>query len=151
MYKVVAYEKDNVVEPKIKISGNIDKLTNPGFKKVIRFYDNETGQAIADILALKDEVIDLDEYILFDPTAPWKQKKIQNYHYKELQVPMFVNGVCVYEMPSTLQVREYCQKQMATLWDEVKRQRYPHRYYVDYSEKLFNLKNELIKKNTIKL
>lgn len=151
VYKVVAYEKDNVVEPKIKISGNIDKLTNPGFKKVIRFYDNETGQAIADILALKDEVIDLDEYILFDPTAPWKQKKIQNYHYKELQVPMFVNGVCVYEMPSTLQVREYCQKQMATLWDEVKRQRYPHRYYVDYSEKLFNLKNELIKKNTIKL
>ncbi len=151
VYKVVASEKNGEITPKIKISGNIEKLTNPGFKKVIRFFDNETNEAIADILALKEEVINKDEYLLFDPTAPWKQKRISNYHYIELQVPIFVNGECVYDCPTTEEVRKYCEQQMDTLWDEVKRQRYPHRYYVDYSEKLFNMKNELIKQNTVKI
>lgn len=151
VYKVVAHEKDGIIIPKIKISGNVEKLTNPGFKKIIRFYDNDDGKAIADVLALRDEVIDENEYLLFDPQAPWKQKRIHNYTAKELQVPIFEKGKLVYEVPTTEQVKEYCRQQMDTLWDEVKRLRYPHRYYVDYSMKLFELKNELIKQNTIKI
>lgn len=151
VYKVVAHEKDGIIVPKIKISGNVEKLTNPGFKKIIRFYDNDDGKAIADVLALRDEVIDENEYLLFDPQAPWKQKRIHNYTAKELQVPIFEKGKLVYEVPTTEQVKEYCRQQMDTLWDEVKRLRYPHRYYVDYSMKLFELKNELIKQNTIKI
>lgn len=151
VYKVVAHEKNGIIVPKIKISGNVEKLTNPGFKKIIRFYDNDDGKAIADVLALRDEVIDENEYLLFDPQAPWKQKRIHNYTAKELQVPIFEKGKLVYEVPTTEQVKEYCRQQMDTLWDEVKRLRYPHRYYVDYSMKLFELKNELIKQNTIKI
>lgn len=151
VYKVVANEKNGEIIPKIKISGNIEKLTNPGFKKIVRFYDNDTNKAIADILALRDEVIDENEYLLFDPTAPWKQKRISHYHMVELQIPIFQNGQLVYDCPTTEEVREYCQQQLTTLWDEVKRQQYPHRYYVDYSEKLFHMKNELIKQNTIKV
>ncbi|MEF9968406.1 MAG: nicotinate phosphoribosyltransferase, partial [Longicatena sp.] len=151
VYKVVANEKDGEIIPKIKISGNVEKVTNPGFKKVIRFYDNDTNQAIADILALKDEVIDKDQYLLFDPASPWKQKRITNYHYIELQVPIFVNGECVYDAPDTEGVKQYCIEQMDTLWEEVKRLRFPHRYYVDYSKKLFDLKNDLIKQNTVEI
>ncbi len=151
VYKVVANEKDGEIIPKIKISGNVEKVTNPGFKKVIRFYDNDTNQAIADILALKDEVIDKEQYLLFDPASPWKQKRITNYHYIELQVPIFVNGECVYDAPDTEGVKQYCIEQMDTLWEEVKRLRFPHRYYVDYSKKLFDLKNDLIKQNTVEI
>lgn len=151
VYKVVAHEVDGVIIPKIKISGNVEKLTNPGFKKIIRFYDNDDNKAIADVLALKDEVIDENEYLLFDPLSPWKQKKITNYHIVELQKPIFEKGKLVYEVPDTQQVKAYCEEQMATLWDEVKRMRYPHNYYVDYSQKLYDLKQDLIKKNTIKL
>lgn len=149
VYKVVAHERDNTIIPKIKISGNVEKLTNPGFKKIIRFYNKETGKAMADILALREEIIDKDEYLLFDPKAPWKQKRIKNYYYKELQIPIFVNGHCVYEYPSTDEVRKYLKQQMNTLWDEVKRLKYPHNYYVDYSEKFYELKNRLIKENTM--
>jgi len=151
VYKVVAHEKDGIIVPKIKISGNVEKLTNPGFKKIVRFYDNDDGKAIADVLALRDEIIDENEYLLFDPQAPWKQKRIHNYTAKELQVPIFEKGKLVYDVPTTEQVKAYCSQQMDTLWDEVKRLRYPHRYYVDYSMKLFELKNELIKQNTIKI
>ncbi len=149
VYKVVASEKDGKLIPKIKMSENVQKLTNPGFKKVVRFYDNETKKAIADVLMLHDEEIPENEYLLFDPTAPWKQKLIQNYTARILQVPIFEKGVCVYDMPTTQEVKENCEKEMASLWDEVKRQHYPHKYYVDYSQKLFDLKNELIEKNTI--
>lgn len=151
VYKVCAHEKDGVIIPKIKISGNVEKLTNPGFKKIIRFYDNDDGKAIADVLALRDEQIDEKEYLLFDPQAPWKQKRISNYTIRELQVPIFEKGQLVYQVPSTQEVKENCMREMDTLWDEVKRLRYPHRYYVDYSKKLFDLKNELIKKNTMKI
>ncbi len=151
VYKVCAHEKDGVLIPKIKISSNIEKLTNPGFKKIIRFYDNTDGKAIADILALRDEIIDENEYLLFDPQAPWKQKRIKNYTIKELQEPIFIKGRLVYKVPTTEEVRAYCASQMETLWDEMKRLRYPHRYYVDYSQKLYELKNELIEKITIKI
>ena len=151
VYKVVAHEKDGQLIPKIKISGNVEKLTNPGFKKIVRFYDKKDHQAIADVLALRDEVIPTDEYLLFDPQAPWKQKRIKDYEVRELQTEIFRHGELVYDMPSTREVREYCTAQMATLWDEVKRLRYPHRYYVDYSRALFDLKKELIEKNTMKI
>ncbi len=151
VYKVCAHEVNGEIVPKIKISGNIGKLTNPGFKKVIRFYDKEDGKAIADILALHDEIIPEDEYLLFDPLAPWKQKRISNYIAKELLVPIFKEGKLVYDVPNTQQVREYCALQMDTLWDEVKRLRYPHNYYVDFSQSLFDLKNEIIKQMTIKI
>ncbi len=151
VYKVCAHERDGVIIPKIKISGNVEKLTNPGFKKIVRFYDNDDGKAIGDVLALRDEVIDEHEYLLFDPQAPWKQKRIRNYTVRELQVPIFIGGQLVYDVPSTEQVKRYCQQQMDTLWDEVKRLRYPHRYYVDYSQTLYDLKQKLIEENTMKI
>ncbi|MFV0479472.1 MAG: nicotinate phosphoribosyltransferase [Anaerorhabdus sp.] len=151
VYKVVACEKVGVITPKIKMSENVEKLTNPGFKKVVRFYDNKTNKAIGDVLMLYDEPIPTEEYVLFDPVAPWKQKRIVDYTARILQLPIFENGKCVYDMPTTQEVRKNCEKEMASLWDEVKRQHYPHRYYVDYSKKLFDLKNELIKKNTVKI
>lgn len=147
VYKVVAYEKGEDIIPVIKISDNITKITNPGLKSLIRFYDNETHKAIADLICLADEVIPLDTYTLFDPDYPWKKKTITNYTFKHLQVPVFVNGQLVYNRKTTLDTKAYCKTQMDTLWDEVKRLRNPHNYYVDLSQKLWDLKNDLISKN----
>jgi len=147
VYKVVAYEKNEEIIPVIKISDNITKITNPGLKSLIRFYDNETHKALADLICLADEVIPLDAYPLFDPDYPWKKKTITNYTFKHLQVPVFVNGQLVYNRKTTLETKAFCQSQMETLWDEVKRLRNPHNYYVDLSDKLWNLKNDLINKN----
>jgi len=147
VYKVVAYEKDGDIVPKIKISENIEKITNPGFKKLIRFYDKDTHKALGDLVCMADEVIPYDSYTLFDPVTPWKKKVITNYTYKQLQVPVFVNGNLVYATRDTLQTRDFCKEQMETMWDEVKRLRNPHRYYVDLSLTLWNLKNRLIEEN----
>jgi len=147
VYKVVAYEKDEEIVPTIKISENIEKITNPGFKKLIRFYDNDSGKALGDLIALADEVIPLDEYVLFDPIAHWKKKTISNYSYKQLQVPVFVNGQLVYHVKDTETTRAFCKAQFATLWDEVKRLRNPHNYYVDLSQKLWDMKNDMIERN----
>ena len=147
VYKVVAYEKNDEIVPVIKISDNITKITNPGLKSLIRFYDNETKKALADLICLADEVIPLDSYTLFDPDYPWKKKTITNYTFKHLQLPIFVNGQLVYNRKTTMETKAYCQQEMETLWDEVKRLRNPHNYYVDLSDKLWNLKNDLISKN----
>lgn len=147
VYKVVAYEKEGEIVPKIKISENIEKITNPGFKKLIRFYDKDTHKALGDLVCMADEVIPYDSYTLFDPVTPWKKKVITNYTYKQLQVPVFVNGNLVYTTRDTLQTRDFCKEQMETMWDEVKRLRNPHRYYVDLSLTLWNLKNRLIEEN----
>ena len=147
VYKVVAYEKNDDIIPTIKLSENIEKITNPGFKKLIRFYDKDTHMAIADLICLADEVIPYDEYVLFDPISPWKKKTITNYYYKQLQKPIFVNGSLVYKIKDTEQTKQYCEEQMNTIWEEAKRLRNPHKYYVDLSQKLFDLKNELIQKN----
>jgi nicotinate phosphoribosyltransferase len=147
VYKVVAYETDGEIVPKIKISENIEKITNPGFKKLIRFYDKDTHKALGDLVCMADEVIPYDGYTLFDPVTPWKKKVITNYTYKQLQVPVFVNGNLVYTTRDTLQTRDFCKEQMETMWDEVKRLRNPHRYYVDLSLTLWNLKNRLIEEN----
>ena len=145
VYKLVAVEKDGEVIPKIKISENPEKITNPHFKKVYRIFDNETGTAIADQLCVYDETIDESQPLeLFDPIQVWKTKTVTNYTAKELLVPIFKNGECVYESPSIHEMRDYCKAQIMTLWDEVKRFENPHKYYVDLSKKLWGIKQDLL-------
>ena len=149
VYKLVGVEDEegNVI-PKIKISENTGKITNPHFKKLYRFYGNDTGKAIADYLCVYDEVVDdSGEMEIFDPDATWKVKNVYNFTAKELQVPIFKNGKLVYDLPDLQQIRKYCQEQVDTLWDEVKRFTNPHNYYVDLSQKLWDIKYGLLKKN----
>ena len=145
VYKLVAVEKDGEIIPKIKISENPEKITNPHFKKVYRIFDNETGTAIADQLCVYDETIDESQPLeLFDPIQVWKTKLVTNYTAKELLVPIFKGGECVYESPSIQEIQSYCKAQIMTLWDEVKRFENPHKYYVDLSRKLWNIKQNLL-------
>jgi len=148
VYKLTAVEKaDGTVMPKIKISENIGKITNPHYKKLYRFYGNDTGKAIADYLCVYDEVVDDSKDMeIFDPEATWKTKTVYNFTAKELQVPIFKNGELVYQCPSIDEVRSYCLEQVDTLWDEVKRFDNPHTYYVDLSQKLWDIKYQLLKK-----
>ena len=146
VYKLVAIEKDGEIVPKIKISENPEKITNPHFKKIYRIYDNESGEAVADLLCVHDEIYDGSEPIeIFHPQHTWKRKTLTNFHLRELLVPIFKNGECVYESPSTEDIREYCKGQIDLLWDEVKRFENPHIYYVDLSEKLWNLKQKMLR------
>ena len=146
VYKLVAVENDGgEIVPKIKVSENTTKITNPHFKKVYRYFDNESGKALADELCVFDEVIDdSKERTIFDPNASWKTKVLTNYTAKELLMPVFINGECVYESPSIDEIAEYCQQQIDLLWDEVKRFENPHNYYVDLSSKLYEIKNILL-------
>ena len=149
VYKLVAVEtEDGTVQPKIKISENVGKITNPHYKKLYRFFGNDTGKAIADYLCVYDETVDdSQDLVIFDPEATWKTKKVYNFTAKELQVPIFKNGELVYECPSLDEVRKYCLEQVDSLWDEVKRFDNPHTYYVDLSQKLWDIKYGLLKKN----
>ena len=145
VYKLVAKEENGVITPKIKISENAAKITNPHFKKLYRIYDNESGIAIADLMCVHDEVIDESKPLtLFDPKETWKKKVVENFTAKELQIPIFKNGELVYRLPDIHEIREYCRTQVMTLWDEVKRFENPHRYYVDLSQKLWDIKHELL-------
>ncbi len=150
VYKLVAVEeKDGTVIPKIKISENVGKITNPHFKKIYRFFGNDTGKAIADYLCVYDETVDdSNELEIFDPEATWKTKVVYNFTAKELQVPIFLGGELVYQCPSLEEVRTYCLEQVDKLWDEVKRFDNPHTYYVDLSQKLWDIKYDLLKKNS---
>ena len=147
VYKLVAVEKDDgTIVPKIKISENIGKITNPHFKKLYRFYGNDTGKAIADYMCLYDETVDdSGEMEIFDPEATWKTKIVYNFTARELLVPIFKGGQLVYQCPDLQQVRKYCLEQVDTLWDEVKRFDNPHTYYVDLSQKLWDIKNDLLR------
>ena len=149
VYKLAAVEKeDGTIQPKIKISENVGKITNPHFKKLYRFYGNDTGKAIADYLCVYDETVDDSKDLeIFDPEATWKTKTVYNFTAKELQVPIFKNGELVYKCPSLQEVRDYCMTQVDTLWDEVKRFDNPHKYYVDLSQKLWDIKYGLLKHN----
>ena len=149
VYKLVAVERpDGTIEPKIKISENVGKITNPHFKKLYRFYGNATGKAIADYLCVWDETVDDSKNIrIFDPEATWKEKEVYNFTARELQVPIFRNGKLVYQLPTLDEIRDYCRQQVDTLWDEVKRFDYPHTYYVDLSQRLWDIKYDLLKKN----
>ncbi len=149
VYKLCAIKGENgEVIPKIKLSENVTKITNPHFKKVYRLFENETGKAIADQLCVYDETIDqTKELELFDPEATWKRKTITDFTAKELLVPIFIEGKKVYKVPTIRETREYCKEQIASLWDEVKRFEFPHEYYVDLSQRLWDIKHKLIEEN----
>lgn len=147
VYKLVAVEDENSGEiiPKIKVSENTTKITTPHFKKVYRYYDNESGKALADELCVYDEVVDDSKpRTIFDPNATWKTKTVTDFTAKELLVPIFKNGECVYDSPSIDEIAAYCKEQISLLWDEVKRFENPHNYYVDLSKKLWDIKNILL-------
>ncbi len=145
VYKLVAIEKNGEIIPKIKISENVSKITNPHYKKVYRIYDRATGKAVADQLCIHDEVLSEGEpIVLFDPNAIWKKKTVTDFTLRELLVPIFKDGKCVYNKPSLDEIRSYCEEQCDTLWDEVKRFENPHKYYVDLSYKLWETKRELL-------
>lgn len=146
VYKLVAKEKNGIIEPKIKISENPEKITNPHFKKVYRIYDNESGKAAADLLCVYDETIDESKPLeIFDPQNTWKRKTFTNYHLRILLEPIFRNGKRVYTSPSAAEIRAYCAEQTDKLWDEVKRFENPHEYYVDLSQKLWDIKQKMLR------
>ncbi len=148
VYKLVAVEDESGhVTPKIKISENVAKITTPHFKKFYRFFGNDTGKAIADYLCVHDETVDdTRPLVIFDPDATWKKKELYDFTAREMQVPIFLGGECVYDLPSLEEIRRYCAEQVDTLWDEVKRFDYPHDYYVDLSKKLWDIKYQLLEK-----
>ena len=146
VYKLVAIEENSTIIPKIKISENVGKITNPSFKKVYRFYDKETNKALADVITLYNETITEEKYLIFDPKEPWKEKLLENYTVKPLQIQIFKDGELVYNLPSRPDICKYAKEQLNTLWPEVRRLENPHTYYVDLSKKLWDLKNKLLKK-----
>lgn len=151
VYKLVAIEKDSEIIPKIKVSENVDKITTPGFKQVYRIFDNKTNKALADVITLSDEVIPENEaYEIFDPNSPWKRKTLTNFTVKTLLTPIFRNGKCVYQVPSIVEIRNRCQKEIDKLWDTVLRFENPHKYYVDLSQKLWDLKNNMLYEYSLK-
>lgn len=149
VYKLSAvYESDKkTFKAKIKLSENAEKNTNPGNKKIYRIYDKDTKKIIADLICLEEETLDTsEELLLFDPLDTWKKTLLpaDTYYTKELLVPVFKNGNCVYQSPSVMEIREYCKEEMDTLWEESRRLEYPHRTHVDLSQKLWDLKNNLL-------
>ena len=146
VYKLCAVEDDdgNII-PKIKISENVGKITNPGFKKVYRFFERENGMAEADYICMHDEIVDDTKPLeICDPAARWKRKTMENFKAQELLVPIFEKGKLVYELPTLDEIRRRCAYEVSTLWTEVKRFDFPHQYYVDLSEKLMSLKDEML-------
>lgn len=144
VYKLVATIEDNREIPKIKVSNDSIKTINPGHKKVYRFYDKKEGYALGDLLALSDEVIPNDKYTLIHPLETWKQKELTNYQVRDLLVPIFKDGQLVYQTPNIEETKAYCNDEFNTLYEEIKRIDNPHEYYVDLSDKLRKLKEELI-------
>ena len=146
VYKLCAIEdKDGNINPKIKISENVGKITTPHFKKIYRLRNRENGKAEADLLCVYDEIIDDSKPIeIFDPVHTWKRKLMENYTATELQVPVFRNGELVYNLPTISEIRRHCEEEIEGMWDEVRRFNNPHNYYVDLSEKLWKIKDDMI-------
>ena len=147
VYKLAAVEKDGVFVPKIKLSENQWKITNPGNKAIWRIYEKETGKLKADLIALADETFSEENpLLLFDPVNTWKKTYLKpgTYTLRQLLVPVFINGECVYESPSVSDIRAYCAKELDTLWDETRRFANPHIVYVDLSNQLWHMKNQLL-------
>ena len=146
----IAAVKDNVSGefiPKIKLSENSEKITNPGNKTIYRIYEKETGKIKADLICLVGEVFDeKDPLLIFDPLEPWKKTKLDagSYTLRELPVPVFIDGECCYTSPKTMEIRDICQKELDTLWDETRRLVNPHNVHVDLSKKLYDMKIELL-------
>lgn len=148
VYKLAAIMgEDGKFIPKIKLSENSEKVTNPGNKTIYRIYDKETGKIKADLICLVDETFSEEEpLLLFDPLEPWKKTKCKpgTYTMRELLKPVFVDGECVYESPEVMDIRDYCQKELSTLWDETRRLINPQKVYVDLSSKLYHIKIALL-------
>ena len=145
VYKLCAVEKDGRIIPKINLSENVKKITIPSSKSVYRLFDMDSGKAIADVLTTdSEEIDDTKPYELFDPDFTWKRKEIENYVARPLLVKIFDKGECVYTSPALSEIRDYCAEQIDSLWDEVKRFENPHKYYVDLSEKLWEIRKLLI-------
>ena len=145
VYKLVSVYEDGLEIPKIKLSENVAKITVPCNKKIIRLYSMDNNKAIADVLLLDDEQIpNGEDFEIFDPEHTWKKKTVTNYYTQELLVKIFDKGRQVYTSPAVNEIKEYCKEQIDTLWDEVKRFENPHTYYVDYSQKLWEIKNKLL-------
>lgn len=151
VYKLAAIWRNGRFIPKIKLSENQWKITNPGNKKIIRVYEKESGKVKADLIALADEVYSSDKpLLLFDPIATWKKTYLEanTYTLRELMVPVFISGKCVYTSPSVMDIRNYCIQEQESLWDEARRLVNPHIVYVDLSQKLYNMKTKLLNKLT---
>lgn len=145
VYKLAAIEENGKLIPKIKISENIVKITNPSYKKVWRLFDNSSGKAIADVITLANEIIDDSKpYTIFDPEQTYKKTTLTNFTAKQLQIQIFDKGKCIYNSPDIETIRSYCHEQLETIWDEIKRFENPHEYYVDLSQPLWELKNRLL-------
>ena len=146
VYKLAAIEDENGnIIPKIKISENPAKITTPHFKKVYRIFENDTGKAIADYICVHDEEIDESKPLtIFDPEYTWKRKTLTDYHIKPLREQIYKDGKLVYKLPKTDEIRKYCLECVDYLWDEVKRFENPHNYYVDLSQKLWDIKHDLL-------
>ncbi len=145
VYKLVSVFHDGKEFPKIKLSENVSKITIPGFKSLYRLYSNETGKAIADVITRHDESFDgVTEYELFDPQFTWKRKTVTNFTARKLLIPIFENGKQVYTSPTLKELKNYCQKEVATLWDEVTRFENPHSYYVDLSPDLWQIRENML-------
>ena len=148
VYKLAAIQgADGEFAPKIKISENTEKITNPGNKTIFRVYDKETGKIRADLICFADETFDTDQdLLLFDPNATWKKTRLPggSYRMTEILKPIFINGECVYQSPSVMEIAAYCRQEKETLWDERKRLFFPHRVYVDLSQKLYDTKEKLL-------
>ena len=148
VYKLAAIKtEDGEFVPKIKLSENTEKITNPGNKTIYRIYDKATGKIRADLICFVGEAFNPDEdLVIFDPLETWKKTKLKggSYSMRELMVPVFHNGECIYQSPSVKEIAAYCTQEKATLWDETKRLFYPHRVYVDLSDKLYAVKKELL-------
>ncbi len=151
VYKLAAVKDGDVYIPKIKVSESVEKITTPHLKKVYRLYDGETGTAMADYVTMYDEtdILNAKELTLFDPLQTWKKQTFTNFTIRELLVPVFQQGKQVYESPSLEDIRNYCTAQIDTLWEETKRFGYPHKYYVDLSDKLWNERQTLLEKHSL--
>lgn len=146
VYKLTAIEKDGEMIPTIKVSENVGKITTPCFKQVYRLFGRTSNKAMADVITLHDEKIDdTKPYEIFHPLYTWKRKTLTNFYAKELLVQIFKDGECIYENPNVHDIKNYCKQQIDLLWDEVKRFEKPHRYFVDLSEKLWKIKDDLLK------
>lgn len=148
VYKLVAYEENGEIVPTIKISENVAKITTPGFKSLYRIYDKSTMKAEADVVCLNSEKLEeMDELEIFHPIYTWKRKKFTNFVAKNLMVKVFEKGKLVYDMPTLEEIKDYAQKELASLWDEVKRLENPHEYIVDLSQDLWDIKDRLLKEH----
>lgn len=147
VYKLVATEENGEITPVIRLAENVEKIMTPCPKLLWRLFDMETGKAVADLMTTEDEDISLcKSYKLFDPDYTWKKKTVENFVARQLLTPFFKDGKCIYNFPELKDVRYYCAQQVDSLWEEVQRFEFPHNYYVDLSQKLWDIKNELIEK-----